>query len=96
MQGPGTASKPPRSAAPSAPYFTLNRKRLDGLRRAHGIESETDLAKVIGVARSTLWRVSQGEVRPTADFMAATCAAFPSASFESLFRLHKPTDEDAP
>lgn len=66
--------------------MVLNRPKLDELRRAHGIRSEAELARRIGVSPETLWRVSKGGV-PSNSFMARVCVAFPTASFGDLFRV---------
>lgn len=67
--------------------FILNRTRLDQLRKAHGIESDDELAGVIGVTRSTLYRVSEGKTVPSNGFMAKMARAFPSADFYQLFTI---------
>lgn len=67
----------------------LNRERLDGLRRAHGIESEAELARRIGVDASTLWRVSRGDVAPSASFIARVMVAFPAATMGDLFEVDR-------
>ena len=66
--------------------MVLNRPKLDELRRAHGIRSEAELARRIGVAPETLWRVSGGGI-PSNAFMARVRIAFPAASFDSLFQV---------
>jgi DNA-binding XRE family transcriptional regulator len=68
----------------------LNRSKLDELRRANGIQSEADLARIIGVSPTTLWRVSNGEVFPSNGFIARVILAFPHASMSSLFEVVKP------
>lgn len=65
--------------------LVLNRDKLDELRRANGIESETKLAKVLGVSYTTLWRVSNGEVAPSNEFITAVLLAFPHVEWPALF-----------
>lgn len=67
--------------------MVLNRAKLDELRRAHDIKTETQLARVIGVSKETLWRVSKGETAPSNAFMARVMLAFPKASLDSLFSV---------
>lgn len=69
------------------PVFVLNRPSLDRLRIAHGIESEADLARVIGVNPATLYRVTIGATVPSNEFMAKVATAFPAAKFDQLFAL---------
>jgi DNA-binding XRE family transcriptional regulator len=78
--------------------LSLNRPRLDELRRAHGIKTEAELARRIGVTPSTLYRISMGQVQPSTGFVARVKLAFPMASLDSLFtakRLAPPADEVA-
>lgn len=70
--------------ASTAPHLALNLDRLDELRKAHGIETETDLAKVIGVNPATLFRIRKGDVTPSSTFIARVALAFPSAPLSSL------------
>ena len=70
------------------PALVLDLNRLEELRKAHGIESDTDLARVIGVAPSTLFRVRTRRTTPNNDFMTKVRLAFPAASLDSLFVLN--------
>lgn len=65
--------------------LSLNRAKLDELRRAHGIKTEAELARRIGVDPSTLYRISIGDVQPSPGFIARVKLAFPMASLDSLF-----------
>lgn len=76
------ASEPPAKKA-----LMLRRDKLDELRRAHGIPSEAQLARVLNVNPATLWRVSNRDVAPSNSFIAQTLAAFPSASLDQLFEV---------
>ena len=76
-----------RTNASGEVAFVLNRPKLDELRRANGIESEGDLARIIGVNPATLYRVTQGLTRPSSAFMARMKLAFPYVPVETLFRL---------
>jgi DNA-binding XRE family transcriptional regulator len=67
--------------------LVLNRVRLDELRRAHGIQTEADLARVIGVNASTLYRVSNKLTLPSNEFIAQVACAFPSAPLDQLFTV---------
>ncbi|MFD4111642.1 helix-turn-helix domain-containing protein [Streptomyces sp. NPDC058650] len=77
-------------ARPGVPVYVLNRPSLDRLRQAHGIESDADLARVIGVNAATLYRVSNGITIPSNEFMAKVAMAFPAAKFNQLFTLRVP------
>lgn len=74
----------------SAPGIALRRQKLDELRRANGIESEAELARIIGVSPTTLWRISRGDVAPSPGFIARTLLAFPHSKFETLFEVVDP------
>jgi len=67
------------------PRLELNRKKLDELRRANGIGSEAELAKIIGVSPATLWRITNRESVPSNGFIARLKIAFPHVALESLF-----------
>lgn len=69
--------------------LTLNRSTLDQLRKAHGIKTEAELARRIGVDPSTLYRISVGEVQPSPGFIARVKLAFPMASLDSLFSAER-------
>lgn len=71
----------------TSPTIVLRRKKLDMLRRANGIDTESELARIIGVSSTTLWRISKGEVEPSASFIARTLRAFPHTTFENLFQV---------
>jgi len=84
------ASEPPAKKA-----LMLRRDKLDELRRAHGIGSEAQLSRVLGVSPTTLWRVSNREVAPSNSFIAQTLAAFPSAPIDQLFEVVEVTTKAA-
>ena len=69
--------------------LTLNRVKLDELRRAHGIKTEAELARRIGVTASTLYRISVGDVQPSGLFVARVKLAFPMATLDSLFTAER-------
>lgn len=79
MQPQPTPAKPRQLA--------LNRPMLDSLRNAHGIESEADLARHIGVDPATLYRISTGRTKPSNEFMAGIKGAFPLARLDDLFSV---------
>lgn len=72
------------------PYLTVNRERLDLLRRAHGIGTDAELARVIGVDPATLYRVREGKTIASNEFLAKVAMAFPNASFDQLFSIVAP------
>ncbi|MEX8058710.1 helix-turn-helix transcriptional regulator [Microbacterium sp. 16-032] len=68
-------------------YLSVDPERLDKLRDAHGIPTDAEFARLIGVDDSTLRRVRKGETVASNEFLAKLAAAFPHASFDSLFVL---------
>lgn len=81
--------EPPTNPARVKPALVLDRQKLDELRRANGIATEAELARVIGVSPVTLWRISRGEVYPSNAFMARVVLAFPHVAMSTLFRLEQ-------
>lgn len=77
------------SSLEEGPRITLNREGLDALRRASGISTEAELARIIGVSPTTLWRVSEGKVTPSSEFIARTLVAFPHTQFALLFSVER-------
>jgi transcriptional regulator with XRE-family HTH domain len=78
---------PATSTGARAHHLTVDPRRLDQLRDAHGIPTDTEFARRIGVDDSTLRRVRKGETVASNEFLAKLAAAFPHASFDSLFVL---------
>jgi DNA-binding XRE family transcriptional regulator len=66
--------------------MVLVRSKLDELRKANGIETESEMARIIGVNPATLWRVSRGEP-VSGSFIARVMIAFPHASMDQLFKV---------
>lgn len=77
------------SSSEEGPRIVLNRQNLDALRRANGIETESELARIIGVTPSTLWRITEGKVAPSQGFIARVLVAFPHAQFATLFAVER-------
>jgi DNA-binding XRE family transcriptional regulator len=65
--------------------LVLNVAKLNELRRAHELDSDTELAALLGVNRTTLYRVISGAVLPSNTFMARLKMQFPSVPLDSLF-----------
>jgi len=78
------------SSTGEGPRITLNRENLDRLRRANGIGTEAELARILQVSPTTLWRVSNGEVAPSNQFIARALTAFPHTQFAVLFTVQQP------
>jgi len=64
--------------------LAINRAKFDEIRRANNIATEVDLAGIIGVDVSTLWRASNGSP-VSGNFVAAVMRAFPHADVRTLF-----------
>jgi hypothetical protein len=60
-----------------------------------GIETETELAEMLGTSTTTLYRIRRHMNAPSADFIAGALAAFPAARFEDLFEVVKPSEHAA-
>jgi transcriptional regulator with XRE-family HTH domain len=56
------------------------RQKIKGL-------TDTELAELMEVNRSQIWRVKRGENHPGENFIAGALKAFPEASFDDLFFL---------
>jgi DNA-binding XRE family transcriptional regulator len=67
----------------------LNVMKLNELRKAHELESNVDLARLLGVDTATLHRVMKGDVAPSSVFIARVKLAFPSVSIDSLFYVDR-------
>jgi len=76
-----------KHAIPGPPLgnLVLNVAKLNELRRAHELDSDTELAALLGVNRTTLYRVISGTVLPSNTFMARLKMQFPSVSLDALF-----------
>ncbi|QKS17284.1 hypothetical protein HUN59_14670 [Curtobacterium sp. Csp2] len=69
--------------------LVLNVDKLNELRRAHELQSDSDFARFLGIERSTLYRVTNGQAAPSNGFMARMKLAFPSVSLDSLFTVDR-------
>ncbi|MDM7884743.1 hypothetical protein QUG92_06450 [Curtobacterium sp. RHCKG23] len=56
---------------------------------AYELESNVDLAKLLGCTTATLYRVMTSAVAPSSSFIARTKLAFPSDSIDSLFYVDR-------
>ncbi len=81
MQADGTSTRPT--------HIAVDSDRLDSLRIAHGISSNAELARIIGVDRSTLLRVREGKTIASNEFLAKLATAFPFISKDDLFKIVK-------
>lgn len=75
------------SAPTRTPFLTVDSSRLDKLRDAHGIASDAELARRIGVHPGTLGRIREGKSVASNEFLAKVAVAFPHISKDDLFRL---------
>lgn len=76
----------PTTSVSATPVLILNRSKLDELRRANGITTEAELARIIGIRTETLWRASNGHP-VSGRFIAGVKVAFPHTSMDSLFEV---------
>lgn len=82
-------NKPSAHATPArVDRLVLDVVALHELRRTHQIESDAELARMIGVDRTTLARVAAGGP-PSNGFMARTKLLFPSAPLDRLFVVER-------
>jgi len=65
----------------------LNTSLLNELQKVHRIESDTDLADVIGVNRATLRRAREHLTLPSNEFMTKVRLAFPAVTGDQLFTI---------
>lgn len=62
----------------------LNREAFEKYQKEKGL-NDTELAKIMGINRTQIWRVKEGHNEPGKDFIVGALRAFPEASFEELF-----------
>lgn len=79
--------KVPSSA--EGPRLTIDRDAFNALRKANGISTDAELARIIRVSPVTLWRVMEGKVAPSSEFIARTLTAFPHTQFGVLFAVEQ-------
>ena len=72
-------------ATPPPGALVLNVTKLNELRKAHEIDTDTELAQMLGIDRVTLYRVLSGRAAPSNAFMARMKLAFPSVPLDALF-----------
>ncbi|MDY7820508.1 helix-turn-helix transcriptional regulator [Burkholderia pseudomallei] len=75
--------------ARQARRLVLDASKLAELREEHGIASDAELARVIGVDPVTLYRIRTGRTRASNEFMAGVKSAFPGTSLDALFTVEK-------
>ena len=75
------------SSTGEGPRVTLNRENFDRLRRANGIGSDAEMARILGVSPVTLWRVAEGKNIPSNQFIARVLTTFPHTQFGTLFNV---------
>lgn len=62
----------------------INREVFEKYQKDKGL-NDTELAKIMGINRTQVWRVKEGHNEPGKDFIVGTLKAFPEATFEELF-----------
>lgn len=72
-----------------AAELVLNEETLNALIKAHDIRSEAELARLIGVNTTTLYRVREGKTVPSNAFIAGLKSAFPAASLDALLVVRR-------
>lgn len=65
----------------------LNVKKITALRKAHGIKSDAEFARLIGVDPVTLYRYLSQDGRPSNIVIARIKKAFPLVSLDELLTL---------
>lgn len=81
MQADGISTRPT--------HIAVDQDRLDTLRSAHGISSDAEFARIIGVHPGTLMRVRDGKTIASNEFLAKLASAFPHISKDDLFKVVK-------
>ena len=71
----------------SSPALKIRFDRVLALLSATGIDDLRELAELIGVDKSTLWRIQTGRVKPSADVIAKLSAAFPLVPLGELVEV---------
>lgn len=85
MQADGTTTRDP--------HLKINLSRLDSLRDAHGIPTDAELARRIGVHPGTLMRVREGSTIASNQFLAKLALAFPHVTKDDLFLVDAGGDD---
>jgi len=67
----------------------LNLDKLNELRRAHELDSNTEFAKLLGIDAATLYRITSGRTEPSSRVIARIKLAFPSVALDSLFYVDR-------
>lgn len=76
----------PSKLAPAAAGITLKTGALDKLMAKRKIDGVVHLAEILGLHRTTVWRVMEGQARPGTPFIAA-CISQLGVRFEDLFTI---------
>lgn len=64
----------------------LRKDRLDSLRTARGLTSDTALADKAGVSRVSIYRATKGDALPGPKMISGLCTAL-GVEFEDLFEV---------
>lgn len=85
--GPSVVVMQADSTSARTTFLAVDSERLDALRVAHGIPSDAELARRIGVHPGTLIRARDGKTIASNEFLAKIAAAFPHISKDDLFKV---------
>jgi len=66
--------------------FILNKQEFINLQDTKKL-SMTEMANLIGVSRSQLWRILRGSCNPGEQFLAGFKKAFPKENFDNFFLI---------
>lgn len=69
--------------------LTLNFERIYKLRRASGIETDREFAKLLKISPATLYRYSTGQSVPSNSVLARLKAHFPLVPLDDLTTLKR-------
>jgi len=58
-------------------------------RKVAGLVADADLAKAMGMNRTTVWRTLNGQAEITAKFIEGLLTAFPTLGFSDLFEIER-------
>jgi predicted DNA-binding transcriptional regulator AlpA len=75
------------SQTPPPPTLRIRVAQVRLFGKARGIASDNELAKAVGLERTTIYRLLIGDAAPSERTIAAFLTAFPDRRFEDFFEV---------